>query len=877
MRQLASTDPAGARSLLLEPSVLQAWTQANPALAPLFESAESFDGQAEVIIADPGQPDTPSVWIYRYYADLKPVEAYLSGAEAVPATCDSILHIEGLRLGDRVIVTQLSETGRAQEIPRCTPLGRQRVAVLMVNFPGVAQPPITRQQVAGLFFAESGRTVHSFYHEGSFGQVTIEGEVFGWYELDRAYTCDESTQLRAAAIRAADIDVDFREYDRIYILFTRPADGCPWTGLGTIGCANSSSPGDGAIRVSTAWQPVANNANGVVTIATHELGHNFGLAHARTLRFPGVTAGPDRTQAISSEYGDRFSTMGNLAVSHHTMAHKIRMGWHDATTAVTEVNSDGEFEIMPMQAEGGKPRALRIRRNIGAGQWLWVEYRQPIGIFDSAWPTNVRAAYNGALIRLEDALTGNASDLLHFSPPPIANFAGSSGNFIDPTLKPGRIWQDPYSDLSLQVLAATPDALRVAVRYEPHCVKLAEAAPALLRGVLTIPGDLDRVLLKAEAPSDCAYSVRGNNYWIQPDSAGMQGSASIEIPLAPNLETAPRAGSLSLGRNTILARQDGRPEPPSITFVAPAQGEISRSTPTAWQIGYRDPNGAADIRQVHLLVHTGLELTRACYLRVDFGNNRFGLAGDSGGFTEQAIAANRMVRNSHCEVTYTSRVLVNPLEGRLQVGVRFLSPASGPYRVFAQAVDSSGRSSDWQEYGTVTFSDACVILPTPGRIVSNAGGGTLNLVIQTSAGCPWNVSSTQGWITTAETAGMGQRMIAVTVLPNPDSDDRRGVLRIGGAEVQVEQFGTQNTDVASISLTPRETTTGAAGGEVRVTVSASPSSFRWTPEPNADWIAVSSIRNGVVSAHVAPNETGAPRQGWLLIGGRIFGITQLAN
>jgi hypothetical protein len=129
----------------------------------------------------------------------------------------------------------------------------------------------------------------------------------------------------------------------------------------------------------------------------------------------------------------------------------------------------------------------------------------------------------------------------------------------------------------------------------------------------------------------------------------------------------------------------------------------------------------------------------------------------------------------------------------------------------------------------------------------------------------------------AETSGMGQRMIAVTLQPNPESDDRRGTLRIANTEVQVEQFGVQNTDVATISLTPRETTTGAAGGEVRVTVSASPSNFRWTAEPNVDWIAVNSVRNGVVSAQVAPNETGAPRQGWLLIGGRVFGITQLAH
>jgi hypothetical protein len=99
-------------------------------------------------------------------------------------------------------------------------------------------------------------------------------------------------------------------------------------------------------------------------------------------------------------------------------------------------------------------QALKIQRGTGNSAWLWVEYRQPIGIYDSLMPAQ---AFAGALIHYDDGSQGLTGQLLDFTP--------ATSDPMDAALLPGQTWVDPYSNLSINVQSATASALTVNVSY----------------------------------------------------------------------------------------------------------------------------------------------------------------------------------------------------------------------------------------------------------------------------------------------------------------------------------------------------------------------------------------------------------------------------
>src|SRR5438046_8543324 len=103
--------------------------------------------------------------------------------------------------------------------------------------------------------------------------------------LSKAYTCDQYYAMQTAAIAAADPDVNFPDYKRIFIVF--PDSGtCRWTGLGMVGCSWVASA-DGNIMASVAWLVASymSTRDKGVQMATHEGGHNLTLNHAKTRDF----------------------------------------------------------------------------------------------------------------------------------------------------------------------------------------------------------------------------------------------------------------------------------------------------------------------------------------------------------------------------------------------------------------------------------------------------------------------------------------------------------------------------------------------------------------------------------------------------------------
>ncbi len=134
----------------------------------------------------------------------------------------------------------------------------------------------------------------------------------------------------------------------------------------------------------------------------------------------------------------------------------------------------------PLEINSAGLRAIKIQRGTGNDAWLWVEYRQPIGNYDS---TLMNQPFSGALIHYEDPTTGASTRLLDFSPD------GSWNTWWSPALAAGKSWIDPYTNLSLSVLSATPTAMTLSVSYgATPCVRANPMVSASPLNPSTTPG-----------------------------------------------------------------------------------------------------------------------------------------------------------------------------------------------------------------------------------------------------------------------------------------------------------------------------------------------------------------------------------------------------
>jgi hypothetical protein len=135
------------------------------------------------------------------------------------------------------------------------------------------------------------------------------------------------------------------------------------------------------------------------------------------------------------------------------------MGWFAPSNVVT-TETNGSYSIQPFEINTGGLQALKVRRGTGNDAWLWLEYRQLLGDYDSTLNPQV---FTGALVHYQDSTTGTHTHLLDFT-------KGSSGGFNDAALTGS--FTDPYTNVSINVTSATASALNVDVFYGPvPCVR----------------------------------------------------------------------------------------------------------------------------------------------------------------------------------------------------------------------------------------------------------------------------------------------------------------------------------------------------------------------------------------------------------------------
>ena len=227
----------------------------------------------------------------------------------------------------------------------------------------------------------AGTDVKSYYNEVSYGQQLISGITadngsggFLLATVAKPATCDINAIAAAARNAATARGYNLAAYPGVLYVFNN-VSGCGWSGLAYV-----STP-----------IAYANNTTNLLVIA-HELGHNFGLAHAASLDCGVNVIGGVCT---SSEYGDPFDVMGNNRAMHFNSAQKAELNWLPAGSVLTHSSGTTTYTLSPLETPGGAHYAVKVPAS--GNRTYWIEYRQPIG-FDSglsAFPNNgaqIRAA-----------------------------------------------------------------------------------------------------------------------------------------------------------------------------------------------------------------------------------------------------------------------------------------------------------------------------------------------------------------------------------------------------------------------------------------------------------------------------------------------------
>lgn len=444
----------------------------------LVETKRSVTGTATVAIED--GISTEKMHYTVVTDDNQSFAVHWAGMAPSLQTGDRVSVVEAYALGDMVVASgDTQATSSEQNIiitpAVTTPAAQQRkVAVILFNFQNDPRQTMTTDQARAVMFTNA-TSISNYYKETSnnaiefTGKVRTDGDVFGWYTIPvNAPTstsgCTPETWGQKADAVAAKAGVDLSGYDHIvytFPLINNNFSVCTWAGFAQIGGVRSWShgaPGYFSLRITG-----------------HEMGHNLGLQHAEALRCTNggqVVSYSSTCNTIS--YGDIVEIMDNdpSELRHIAPYRAAYLGWMP-TSAIKNVTTSGTYTLGNYNDVTQSVRAIRIPTSI-AGQYFYLEFRQPSGSFDNFAPT--ANAVNGLIVRLGFDYSLRAITKLLDMTPETTDVSFNEG-FRDAALLVGKTFTDDQTGTSITLDSIANGAAQVNVTFTtPTCNR---AAPTL--------------------------------------------------------------------------------------------------------------------------------------------------------------------------------------------------------------------------------------------------------------------------------------------------------------------------------------------------------------------------------------------------------------
>ncbi|HUN89728.1 MAG TPA: choice-of-anchor D domain-containing protein [Terriglobales bacterium] len=845
VEKLIRTNPQAARSVLMRPALVDRLNKEAPLQAAEMEEAGEWSGTLEATVADDFEHGLSTTQWYLHSGDIRR-ELFFMTPQNLQHQIHRQVAVAGIGTSQVIAVESFRpeiQTGESGPPGlNCTPTGTENVAVLIMNQPSGGQTYPSGMNSGSywqsIYFGSTAKSANNYWQESSFNLTSGTGTVYTTGTSNQALTfssnenCTNYDQLATDALAVAKADgIDFSNFSRISIVY--PINSCSFGGLGSVGCY----PADGRVShpYSITWIPILSyyttTSYAYWGLIAHELGHNLGLHHSSSLNFGSIplgaidyndpypntgTAGPGL--AVRTEYGDPYTVMGNgswTCGGQYTAFNKAEfLTWMSRTSDVQEVTTTGSFQVVPLENSSGL-RGLRILRDPLTSSWIWMEYRQALGDYDSYLSTcdGGSNVLQGANVYYESPYSEDGHLFLLDM-----NAATTPNNFNQGTMVPGSSWSDPYSLLTLLVTAANSTGVSISTSYDQPCATL-----AISSGVFSAAGGSGTITVTA--PNTCSWTASTVDGWITITSGSSgTGNGTVNFTLSSNTSNnQQRNGYITVQRQSVPVAQKG-----AATFVSSLSPVFQSGLSSVLHFTFNDPAGANDISYFITKVH-GTD----CEVETEqSGGNWYMFLLDPVSYTfsssiqpGQATTAS----NNNCTLNgATSTITTNGNQLQLGLSLSFQQSFAGSYRVTAAVCD--GRvTSNCPDVSIGTYQvGSAPPPPVISTITPNSGkqGATVPITIAGSNTHFTNASTIgltgTGVTVSAISASSGTQLSATLTIARNATAGSQTLTVTSGAEVVTGSFtinasGQVQLSASSLTFAKQLEQTTSAAQQVTLT------------------------------------------------------------